>query len=235
MYISPDVHVITDKLKSVNGTVITTCAAAYWYWDRDLGGDSACHRNGWAAEVLRLRRQLGPSHEIGRAAVGGKLPRASFHRASRGLLEACRTGCCTRSHSTGVLALGFSSSAVLYICRKRLLAESTSLRGSRAVLVAERCVFNRISIKSLYMMSNNLPVHPSVSIVEDPVISTLAQNPGVSSIIGGFMHLTGLQEAWLGSLRPAQRIAVFYATLDIYWTGDIYISIGQGTSPAWIR
>ena len=77
MYISPDVHVITDKLKSVNGTVITTCAAAYWYWDRDLGGDSACHRNGWAAEVLRLRRQLGPSHEIGRAAVGGKLPSLS--------------------------------------------------------------------------------------------------------------------------------------------------------------
>ena len=79
----------------------------------------------------------------------------------------------------------FSSSAVLYICRKRLLAESSSLSGSRGVLVGKLRVLNRISTQIFPMMPQKVIDHLALAIAQDPVISAITGNPVASSMLMG--------------------------------------------------
>ena len=71
---------------------------------------------------------------------------------------------------------------VLYICRKSTLAESTSLSGSRATLVAKLLAFNAVSTQIFPMMPHKVIDHLALAIAQDLVISAITRNPMVSTL-----------------------------------------------------
>ena len=92
---------------------------------------------------------------------------------------------------------------VLYICRKSTLAESTSLSGSRATLVAKLLAFNAVSTQIFPMMPHKVIDHLALAIAQDLVISAITGNPMVSSLHEPFSMPSA-------NFLQIQRIALCY-------------------------